>query len=297
MEMPILEEARKHALWFRSSKNEIYEWLTSEQHCNYSEEDARYALANLDIDYKQQALEEANYLATANVPGNSRRSILDLLTMKGFTQEETEYAMEHLDADFKKVALGCAEFDAVECHFSKEGIRQYLTAQGFTEEEVAYAMTNLSFADFKRNALYMAQWRLDEFHYPRKNIYQQLITRDLFSSEEAEYALAYLDEAIAAREKEHAACDADSNLNETDEGRCNRDSVDNFDENDFPEPYFEDLPMIPDPHTCMNNVLAYEELAQRARGCGRDELAAQYEEIAARWRYLFEEAEDEEMEW
>jgi hypothetical protein len=86
-------------------------------------------------------------------------------------------------------------------------------------------------------------------------------------------------------------------LNETDEGRCNRDSVDNFDENDFPEPYFEDLPMIPDPHTCMNNVLAYEELAQRARGCGRDELAAQYEEIAARWRYLFEEAEDEEMEW
>ena len=70
-----------------------------------------------------------------------------------------------------------------------------------------------------------------------------------------------------------------------------------IDEDEFPTPYFEDPPMIPDSHTCMNNVMAYEELAQRARDCGREELAEQYEEIAARWRYLFEEAEDEEMEW
>jgi len=65
----------------------------------------------------------------------------------------------------------------------------------------------------------------------------------------------------------------------------------------FPEPFFEDPAMIPDPHTCMNNVTAYEELAKRARDCGYNDLAEQYEEIAARWRYLFEEAEDEEMEW
>ena len=37
----------------------------------------------------------------------------------------------------------------------------------------------------------------------------------------------------------------------------------------------------------------YEELADKARACGRDELAEQYEEIAGRWRYLHEEAEDE----
>lgn len=123
--MTALEEARKHAHWFRSSKKELYEWLTSEQYCNYSEEDAQYALANLDIDYKQQALNEAKFLATANVPGNSRRSVLELLTIKGFTQEEIEFAITHLIADFKQVALGCAEFDAGECHFSKEGIRQY----------------------------------------------------------------------------------------------------------------------------------------------------------------------------
>ena len=33
------------------------------------------------------------------------------------------------------------------------------------------------------------------------------------------------------------------------------------------------------------------------RVCGRDDLAEQYESVAARWRYLYEEAEDEEMEW
>ena len=69
------------------------------------------------------------------------------------------------------------------------------------------------------------------------------------------------------------------------------------DENDFPEPYFEDPAIIPDPHTCMSNITAYEELAQRARDCGRDDLAEQYEKIADRGRYLFVEAEDEEMEW
>ena len=65
----------------------------------------------------------------------------------------------------------------------------------------------------------------------------------------------------------------------------------------FPEPYYEDPPMIPDSQTCLQNVNRYEELADKARACGRDELAEQYEEIAGRWRHLFEEAEDEEMEW
>lgn len=69
------------------------------------------------------------------------------------------------------------------------------------------------------------------------------------------------------------------------------------DSSDFPEPVFEDPGMIPDPHTCMAKAEENEELAARARACGRDDLAEQYESVAARWRYLYEEAEDEEMEW
>ena len=47
----------------------------------------------------------------------------------------------------------------------------------------------------------------------------------------------------------------------------------------------------------MAKVMENEELAARARACGRDELAEQYESVAAHWRYLYEDAEDEEMEW
>ena len=62
---------------------------------------------------------------------------------------------------------------------------------------------------------------------------------------------------------------------------------------DFPPPDFSDPGMTPH----MPKVEENEELAARARVCGRDDLAEQYESVAARWRYLYEEAEDEEMEW
>ncbi len=39
------------------------------------------------------------------------------------------------------------------------------------------------------------------------------------------------------------------------------------------------------------------EVAITCQLCGRHDLAEQYEEAAVHWRYLYEEAEDEEMEW
>ena len=49
--------------------------------------------------------------------------------------------------------------------------------------------------------------------------------------------------------------------------------------------------------TCLGYVAEYAEWADWAREGGLDDPAEQYEEIAARWWYLYEEAEDEEMEW
>ena len=66
---------------------------------------------------------------------------------------------------------------------------------------------------------------------------------------------------------------------------------------DFPEPDFSDPEMIPDPQMCLDFVAKYEDLAERARACGYDDLADRYEAAADHWRYLYEEAEDEEMEW
>ena len=69
------------------------------------------------------------------------------------------------------------------------------------------------------------------------------------------------------------------------------------DEDDFPEPDLSFPGMVPDPHTCLAYVAEYEDLAERARNRGLDDLADRYDEAAAHWHNLYEEAEDEEMEW
>ena len=69
------------------------------------------------------------------------------------------------------------------------------------------------------------------------------------------------------------------------------------DEDNFPEPDLSFPGMVPDPHTCLAYVAEYEDLAERARNRGLDDLADRYDEAAAHWHNLYEEAEDEEMEW
>ncbi len=70
-----------------------------------------------------------------------------------------------------------------------------------------------------------------------------------------------------------------------------------YDEDNFPEPDLSYPGMVPDPHTCLSHVAEYENLAERARARGLDDLADRYDEAAAHWHHLYEEAEDEEMEW
>ena len=69
------------------------------------------------------------------------------------------------------------------------------------------------------------------------------------------------------------------------------------DEDDFTEPDLSYPGMVPDSHTCLAHVAEYEDLAERARAHGLNDLANRYDEAAAHWHNLYEEAEDEEMEW
>ena len=94
-----------------------------------------------------------------------------------------------------------------------------------------------------------------------------------------------------------AGSENDSNVEESLKETTPAKSDDSGMNNEFPPPDFDDPGMIPDPHTCMAKVEENEELADRARTSGRNDLAEQYESVAAHWRYLYEEAEDEEMEW
>ena len=77
------------------SKQAIVNQLTSEID-GFSEEDAQFAVDNLDVDYKENAKKAAqNYADTMNM---SDQAILDQLTSEidGFTQEEAQYGVDNL---------------------------------------------------------------------------------------------------------------------------------------------------------------------------------------------------------
>lgn len=69
------------------------------------------------------------------------------------------------------------------------------------------------------------------------------------------------------------------------------------DDDNFPESDMSFPGMVPDSHTCLAHAAEYEDLAVRARAHGLNDLADRYDEAATHWHNLYEEAEDEEMEW
>ena len=79
------------------SKSGIYDQLTSEYGEKFSAEAAQYAIDNLNVDYKENALKKAQtYQETMNM---SPSAIKDQLTSEygeKFTEEEAEYAVSNL---------------------------------------------------------------------------------------------------------------------------------------------------------------------------------------------------------
>lgn len=310
------------------SKAALYERLVTRD--LFTKEEAEYALANLNADFKEIALQFATKITKQRCTYLSKHCLYEKLTGRygyQFTKEEADYVLEHIGIDYKQQALAFAVHCAMGSrHMTKEEIYYYLTSEEessqFTKEEAEYAIEHLNEAIAKQKRekaenLFMQQCR--QFA-PDETAY----TLEKLDSAEESFDL-YCPDAEEAHEEQNGVNETDEaqiNVNEMTGGHENGLPGDNEedteqnaaeqaneiepddtvmdgseDEYDFPEPYFEDLGMIPDPHTCLDYVAEYEEWADRARECGLDDLAEQYEEIAARWRYLYEEAEDEEMEW
>ena len=79
------------------SKRGLYEQLTSEYGDKFSAEAAQYAVDNLDIDFKQNALKSAQ--TYSSMLGLSKQGIYDQLVSEfgdKFTAEEAQYAIDNL---------------------------------------------------------------------------------------------------------------------------------------------------------------------------------------------------------
>ena len=80
------------------SKQGIYDQLISEYGEKFPEDAAQYAIGNLNVDYKANALEKAkSYQETLNM---SKQAIYDQLISEygeKFTPEEAQYAIDNLE--------------------------------------------------------------------------------------------------------------------------------------------------------------------------------------------------------
>lgn len=93
-----LNSAKTYSDIMHMSKQGIYDQLISEYGEQFSEEDAQYAIDNLNVDYNENALETAKvYQEEMDM---SQAEIFDQLTSEygeKFTTEEAQYAVDHLD--------------------------------------------------------------------------------------------------------------------------------------------------------------------------------------------------------
>ena len=123
---------------------------------DFSEEAIKYALDNVDIDWKQNALEKAKEYAKA--PLISRKVIYEKLHYEnGFNDPEVNYAIDNVDVDWKKVAIEKAKDYAKNNHLSSFNTASELQRENrFTPEEAKYAVENAGI-DWKEIALERAK--------------------------------------------------------------------------------------------------------------------------------------------
>ena len=306
------------------SKKLLYEKLI--KRALFIKEEAAYALEYLKADFKDIALQFATKTVKQPYTFVSKHSLHEKLAGKngyGFTEEEANYVLDHINIDYKQQALALA----VECatgynHRTKEDIYFYLTSDEesnrFTVEEAAYAIEHLDEAIAKiekkkaeeRFAQKCGKFDPDEAAYAMENLDSAEEDFGSYSPDKDESNEEQNDRNKNAGDSENSLM-YDIQRNEEQQNKVNpvggiddearngeyNEEGDEEEEYDFPEPDFSNPGMIPDPQTCLDFVAKYEDLAERARDSGLDDLAEQYESAADHWRYLYEEAEDEEMEW
>lgn len=141
---PVMEKAQFYSNVTNMSKARVYEELTTG--CGFTAEEAQYAVDNVKVDWKENALKTAK--AAHEERSSSKASMYDRLTLKmfdyEFTPEEAQYAVDNLEVDWKANALEDAKFYQKYMSMSPGEIYKHLTTSAqFTAEEAQYAIENL----------------------------------------------------------------------------------------------------------------------------------------------------------
>ncbi len=159
----------------------------------FTEEEAQYAIDNLNADYNTNALMSAQKIIDGEAM--SREQLYRKLISEGtdFTEDEARYAVDNVVVDFKESALKRAEYYSKEKNMSKASIELNLTSaegDGFTEEEAQYALEHIN-VNYSTNALNRAKYFATQEYKSKAVIYNQLIDENTerFTKSEAQYAV------------------------------------------------------------------------------------------------------------
>ncbi len=199
-----LGSAESYLMFMGFSKNGLIEQLEFD---GYTEEEAIFAVENVDVDWNEQAVLSAeNYLSFMSF---SRSELIEQLKFDGFTTEQATFALDYienaqaentpnesLDAGSSEVtmgqknALGSAEDYLVFMSFSREGLIDQLKFDGYSDDEAVYAVDNVG-ADWNEQAVMSAESYTMFMSFSKQGLIDQL-KFDGFTTEQATYAVTEL---------------------------------------------------------------------------------------------------------
>jgi len=104
----------------------------------FSSSDAKFAVGQLDVDWKEQAVLKAeDYLdATAF----SKKSLISQLKFEGFTSNQAKQAVERVEVDWNEQAALKAEQYLDYSSFSKKRLIEQLKFEGFTDKQAKFGV-------------------------------------------------------------------------------------------------------------------------------------------------------------
>jgi len=142
-----LKKAKSYSDNMNMSKARMYKQLTSKYGGKFTEEEAQYAIDNINVDWKVNALKRAeSYSKNLHMSKAAIYNILISEYADKFTEEEAQYAIDNVQVDWKANALHKAKSYQKHIDMSLNDIYKQLTSEYgemFTEEEAQYAIDNL----------------------------------------------------------------------------------------------------------------------------------------------------------
>ena len=177
-----LKKAKSYLDYSAFSRNGLIKQLKFE---GFSNEDAVYAVDNINADWNEQSLKKAkSYL---DYSAFSKKGLIKQLEYEGFTSEQANYGVSNCGADWNAQSLKKAKSYLDYSAFSKKGLIKQLEYEGFTSEQANYGANNCG-ADWNVQATKKAKSYLEHSSFSRNELIKQL-EYEGFTSEQALYGV------------------------------------------------------------------------------------------------------------